>query len=371
MKSQRVRSLVKVPGTSAPEIRDIPVPQLEEDEVLVRITQVGFTRRDRLAMEMDERSMPEGSDFLVTGHIAVGRVEEAGSMVNDFEQGDLIVPTIRRDCDHCIDSKVDMCVHLDLSTNCGINGSHGFARELMIEKARFLVKVPTELEELATLITPLSVAEKAHMELIETRQRYNFYCYHDEDKVTPNTLITGMGPVGILTTMLTSLYGYRLTVFGRREADDERSRIFEPLNLEYINTARVSTEDLEEKGLRFRQIFETTGDPDYIMNVLPLMDANAVSVLMAMPETEFKEHQTNPRTTQLLRNLVEKNQIILGSLKSGKDAFESAVEHLEELASIYEKQLKQIITHRIPFDDFEELFKLDSREAILPVLVFD
>jgi len=360
-----------VPGFSAPEIRDIQVPQLEEDEVLVRITQVGFTRRDRLVRELDERSLPEVSDFLVMGHIAAGRVAETGSMVRDLEPGDLVVPTVRRDCEHCIDARSDMCIHLDLSTNCGINGAHGFARELMVEKARYLIKIPTELEELATLITPLSVAEKAHMELIETRQRYNFFCYHDEDKVIPNTLITGLGPVGILTTMLTSLYGYKLTVFGRREADDTRSRIFQPIDLEYINTTRISPEDLEEKGYRFRQIFETTGDSDYIMKILPLMDANAVSVLMAIPETEPMEHQTNIQTARLLRNLVEKNQVILGSLKSGRDAFESAVSHLEELASTYEEQLKQIITHRIPFDDFEELFKLDSREAILPVLVFD
>ncbi len=371
MKSRRVRSIVKVPGTSSPEIRDIPVPQLEEDEVLVRITQVGFTRRDRLVMQLDERSLPEVSDFLVMGHIAAGRVAETGSMVKDFEPGDLVVPTVRRDCEHCIDARSDMCVHLDLSTNCGINGSHGFAREFMVEKPRYLVKVPPELEEFATLITPLSVAEKAHMELIETRQRYNFFCYHDEDKVIPNTLITGLGPVGILTTMLTSLYGYRLTVFGRREADDKRSGIFEHMDLEYINTTRISTEGLEERGHRFRQIFETTGDPGYIMKILPLMDANAVSVLMAIPETEPEEHHTNLQTARLLRNLVEKNQIILGSLKSGRDAFESAVIHLEEIVNTYEEQLKQIITHRIPFDDFEELFKLDSREAILPVLVFD
>lgn len=362
---------MRVPESAIPVIRDVPLPVLDEDEALVRIREVAFTRRDRLVLESGDGTFPPGSDYMVTGHVAVGRVEEIGSMVTGLEPGDLVVPTIRRDCDHCIDARSDMCVHLELSTNCGLDRAHGFAQEFLAQKARYLIKIPHELENLAILLPLLSIVEKAHSELVETRQRYDFFCFHDEDKVTPRTLISGMGPVGLLTVLLTSLYGYRQTVFARREVDDERAGILEPLDIEYINTSRTPLSGLDKHQFCFRQIFETTGDPDLILSLMSFMDANAVSVLMALPETDSPGKGADANMARLFREMVEMNQVILGSLRAGREAFISAVSQLEELSELYGEQLGRIISHRIPLKDYKKLLMLDSRSTILPVLEFD
>jgi len=371
MKSRQVQALVKIPGSAIPEIREIPLPATEEDEVLVRIRQVAFTRRDRLVLESGDSTFPAGSDFMVMGHVALGRVEAVGSMVTDLEPGDLVVPTIRRDCDHCIDARSDMCVDLELSTNCGLDREHGFAQEYISQKARYLVKVPDELENLAILLPLLGMVEKAHMELVETRQRYDFFCFHDEDKVTPKTLISGMGPVGLLTALLTSLYGYRQTVFARREVDDTRARILAPLDIEYLNTSRAPLAGLDKRKYCFRQIFETTGDPDFILSLMSFMDANAVAVLMALPETESTGKDANASLSRLFKDMVSMNQVVLGSLRAGREALISAVSQMEELSELYGDQLDQIISHRIPFKDYKQLLMLDTRSTILPVLVLE
>ncbi|MDT8395247.1 MAG: alcohol dehydrogenase catalytic domain-containing protein [bacterium] len=368
MTSQTTKALAYFPAEGAVRIIDVPVPSLEADEVLVRITRTAFFRRDRLLLESRDAVLPDGDKFIIPGHIASGRVVEIGSLVRELEPGDLVVPTIRRDCDRCIDARSDLCPHPERYSDSGLKGAHGFARELLVVKSRYLVKIPEYLEDLALLLTPLSIAEKAHHEAVQVNRRYNFYCYHELEGTAPRALVTGMGPVGIMAAFLLSLYNYRLTFFCRRESDDLRSKIFDPLELEYINTCRVPIERLEKAGYTFRQIFETTGDPAYIVRVMPFMAPNAVMVLMGTPEKLSRENLLEMEASYLFSRMVMGNQIMVGSIKAGRDAFDSAVKHLMELADLHHDSLAALMTHSIPLEEYRQLLELTSREAILPVL---
>lgn len=368
MNSQTIRALTVTPATGDLAIRDIPMPDLEADEILVRITRVGLTRRDRLVLRNPNTPTPNGSDFLIPGHTAVGKVVEMGPLVREFDTGDLVVPTIRRDCNKCIDLRSDLCPHPDRYMDSGLVGSHGFAREFIAIKGRYLVKIPRDLEEVALLLAPLSVAEKAHSEAVEILQRYNFYCYYNDESFSPHTLVTGMGPVGIMTAFLLSLYNYRLTVFGRRESDDIRSRLFESMDAEYLNTARVPMERFQNAGYSFNHIFDTTGDPAYILRTIPFMAYNGIMVLMALPENTTGGPVTEINAGPLFNRMVAGNQVIIGSVKSGKDAFEASVKHLTELNDLFGQELSSLITHVFSLEDYQKVLDLDSRETILPAI---
>ena len=80
------RALGYFPSDGGIRLMEYPVDPLQEDEILVRITRVAFTRRDRQLMEDPETVTPEGSDFIIPGHIAVGKVVETGSLVRDFNR---------------------------------------------------------------------------------------------------------------------------------------------------------------------------------------------------------------------------------------------------------------------------------------------
>lgn len=368
MGSRKTKALTYYPTDGGIRISDVPVPRMEADEVLVRITLVAFTRRDHLVLKGAGATLPEGSDFIIPGHIAVGKVIEKGELVKDLVPGDTVVPTIRRDCDRCIDARSDMCAHPDRYRDSGLSGAHGFARELAVIKARYLVPVPEELEDIAPLLTPLSVAEKAHTETVQVIRRFNFYCYHDAEETIPRALVTGMGPLGMMLTYLLSLYNYRLTIFCRRESDDTRSRIFRDMDLEYINTSRVPLERLAKGGYAFRQLFETTGDPAYTLRTMPFMAPNAVMVLMGLPETTGEDQTLNIPAADIFRRMVMGNQVLVGSIKAGRDAFDSAVKHLQEIEYLHGNSLREILSDRYPFDQYHKLLTLQSRESILPIL---
>jgi threonine dehydrogenase-like Zn-dependent dehydrogenase len=368
MTSQTSKALAYFPEEGDVRIIDLPVPSLEADEVLVRITRTAFSRRDRLLLESRDAVLPDGDEFIVPGHIAVGRVVEVGAMIKELKPGDIVVPTIRRDCGRCIDARSDLCPHPERYSDSGLKGAHGFARELATVQGRYLVKIPEDLEVLALLLTPLSIAEKAHHEAVQLSRRYNFYCYHAMEGTAPKALVTGMGPVGIMTAFLLSLYNYRLTLFCRRDADDLRSKIFEPLEHEYINSSRVPTERLEKAGYSFLQIYETTGDPDYIARIMPFMAANAIMVLMGAPEKVSRENRIEVEASYLFSRMVMGNQIMIGSIKAGRDAFDSAVKHLMELSDLYREPLSALVGESFPLDKYQKLLSLTTRDAILPVL---
>jgi threonine dehydrogenase-like Zn-dependent dehydrogenase len=368
MTNQTTKALGYFPAEGVVRIIDMPVPSLEADEVLVRITRTAISRRDRLLLESKDAVLPDGEEYIVPGHIAAGRVVEIGGMVRELGPGDLVVPTIRRDCDRCIDARSDLCPHPERYSDSGLKGAHGFARELLVVKSRYLVKVPEHLEDVALLLTPLSIAEKAHHETVQVTRRYNFYCYHELEATAPRAMVTGMGPVGIMTAFLLSLYSYRLTLLSRRESDDLREKILDPLELEYINTSRVPIERLEKAGYTFRQLFETTGDPAYIVRVMPFMAPNAVMVLMGPTENPSRDNRLEMEASYLFSRMVMGNQIMIGSIKAGRDAFDSAVKHLMELADLHHDSLAALMTHAFPFEEYQRLLGLTTRETILPVL---
>ena len=347
---------------------DVPLQPLEADEILVRITRVAFTRRDRLLLENKKIVLPDGEDFIIPGHVAVGKVVETGSMVKDFEPGDVVVPTIRRDCDRCIDSRSDLCPHPDRFQDSGLVGAHGFARDLLTIRGRYLIKIPPHLENLALLLTPLSVAEKAHYEAVQIIKRYNFYCYHESEDVIPRALVTGMGPVGIMMAYLLSQYGYNLTVFCRRESDDIRSRILEPIDLEYINTARIPMSRLEKAGYSFQQLFETTGDPEYMISVMPFMGPNAVMAIIGVPDHDSEENIPEVDINRVFTRMVVGNQVLFGSIKAGRDAFELAVKDLTELSDLYGDSLASLLTDTFPMAEYHRLLTLSTRDTIIPSL---
>jgi len=369
MTNQATRALAYFPSESRVRLIDFPLQPLDPDEVLVRITQVAVTRRDRLLMENRDAVLPDGEDFIITGHIAKGTVVETGSLVKEFEPGDIVVPTIRRDCDRCIDARSDLCPHPDRYQDSGLAGAHGFARDLLTIRGRYLIKIPSHLENLALLLPLLSVAEKAHHESVQITKRYNFYCYHESENVVPRALVTGMGPVGIMTAYLLSLYSYRLTVFCRRESDDLRSKVLEPIDLEYINTSRVPTARLEKAGYSFRQLFETTGDPEYMLSVMPFMSPNAVMAIMGAPEIDSSEKFLEVDVNRVFSRLVMGNQVIFGSIKAGRDAFESAVKHLTELSDLYGESLSSLLTDTFPMAEYHRLLTHSTRDTVIPSLL--
>src|SRR5450432_2384628 len=83
-------------------VNDFPEPGIESPkDVKLRVLNVGVCGTDReIASFQYGFPPPAGSDFLVMGHECLGGIVEVGPAVTDLRPGDLVIPMVRRPCEH-------------------------------------------------------------------------------------------------------------------------------------------------------------------------------------------------------------------------------------------------------------------------------
>src|SRR5690242_7566681 len=147
-------------------IADHPAPLLERDtDVMLEMLDVGVCGTDKEIARFDYGTPPEGSPYLVIGHESLARVTRTGSAVTRVRPGDLVVTMVRRPCGDpscraCRAGRQDFCF-TGAFTERGINGRHGFMTEQVVDDQQFMHVVPAALREVGVLVEPLTIAEKA------------------------------------------------------------------------------------------------------------------------------------------------------------------------------------------------------------------
>jgi propanol-preferring alcohol dehydrogenase len=80
-------------------LRDLPVPQPGEGEILVRVEVCGICRTD---LHVSEGELPPHQPYIVPGHQVVGTVEKCGPRANRFKIGDSVgIAWLRWTCGQC------------------------------------------------------------------------------------------------------------------------------------------------------------------------------------------------------------------------------------------------------------------------------
>ncbi|KAH8424004.1 uncharacterized protein LDX57_001759 [Aspergillus melleus] len=123
-------------------ISEVPVPRPKPHQVLVRIKAAGFCHTDLMALNGEFNSkLP-----FIGSHEPAGIIEGIGSQVTGFTKGDR-VGCINFDtvCGKCPDCKAGLPIYCDNPLMKGLTADGGWA-EYMVADARFLVKLPDDME---------------------------------------------------------------------------------------------------------------------------------------------------------------------------------------------------------------------------------
>ena len=158
-----MKAVTVTPGKSGSvKLIDAPKPVLAGSRALLKVLRIGIDGTDLEINQALYGEPPSGSSYLICGHECLANVAEVGPNSWDIKKGDLVVPTVRRpdDCLNCRSGESDMCLTGNYREH-GIKGLHGFCSEFSVSDVDFLVKIPQNLAEVAVLLEPMSVAEKA------------------------------------------------------------------------------------------------------------------------------------------------------------------------------------------------------------------
>lgn len=363
-----------------PRSREIKVIEQKEpeisqpDEVLLRMLDIGICGTDWEICTFEYGMPPPGDDHLVIGHEALAEVVATGSAVENFRVGDLVVPSVRRPCPHpgclaCRSGHQDYCYTGDF-TERGIKEAHGFMTEYVVEHERYLHLVPPGLREFAVLTEPLTIAEKALAQVTwMMRQRPPWL-----DPKTPaaerggglSALVLGVGPVGLLGAMAMATAGFRTYVYSLELPPNPRIDLATAIGAAYISSQDMTFADLADRVGNIDLVYEAVGHSHFALEALRWLGTNGIFVLTGVPGLQaFVE--ADPAS--LMRDMVLKNQVLLGTVNAGADDFAAALRNLDVYRNSWPEAVQTLIAGRYPPERAAELI-LGRPTGIKTVIAF-
>lgn len=366
-----MKALGVFPGTKEIRIVDHPDPgQPGPHEVLVEILEVGVCGTDKEIAEFLYGAPPRDSDYLVLGHESLGKVVATGPEVSKVKVGDLAVVMVRRPCGvpscvACAEHRQDFCYTGEF-TERGIGKQHGFMTERVIDHEDWVVPVPASLREVGVLVEPLTIAEKALIQVWDMQERLPWECREARQSGRAprlKALILGAGPVGLLGAMAIAQAGFQTFVYSREPEGSPKARITERFGGEYVSGEDVKPQDLPKAIGAVDLVYEATGASRLAFEVLQVLGPNAVFCFTGVPG---RKHELEIETGTLMRDVVLKNQILFGTVNAGRDAFEAAIADLGVFQRDWPEAVSGLITGRYALEKHAEL--LHGRGGIKNVI---
>lgn len=170
------------------EIRQVAIPQVGDDDVLLKVTCCGVCGTDAHIHDGEFISKFP----LIPGHEAVGNVVKYGKNVQGFDIGDRCVADVGVTCDKCFYCRRGQSLLCENFNARGVTQDGGFA-EYIVYPYNKLYKIHNLTDEEATLLEPAACA------------------IHGLDKLSPpvgvEVLLFGAGPTGLILAQLLKLNG--------------------------------------------------------------------------------------------------------------------------------------------------------------------
>ncbi len=213
----------------AVELREIGVPEIEDDDVLLEVGAVSVCGSDVHQARCTHSwavNVP-----VVLGHEFGGTIARVGRLVRGFKEGDRVVSEtaarICGDCLMCRSGRYNLCPSRK-GFGYGVDGA--MARYVRVP-ARCLHRIPASLPfDVACLAEPHAVA-------------YNAMCVNSTIRPGDTVVVLGPGPIGLLCARMAALGGANLIVAGLTA---DAARLEAATRLGATRTVDVQKEDLGE-----------------------------------------------------------------------------------------------------------------------------
>lgn len=323
------------------DIEEIPVPEPNEGEVLIKMRACGICGSD---LEKVYAEYGLGSKRI--GHELAGEIAKLGEGVSDFSVGDRVFVRQRVPCNEC-----HYCDHGDHTvcdvfkkTNvdpCGLS-EYFIASQLHVENGA-VIKLPDNISfEEAAASEPLSCCVRA----------LNKCSIQKNDSVA----IIGAGPVGIMFSMLLKPVAGKIFIIDINEKRLEFAKKFGRT----INSANEDPAEIvkKETGIGADLVIVATGAMQVLDSALKMTRRGGSIFIFGVPP---KGSPINYDANYLFVNEI----LLLTGVYSVKKDIEKALDHVAS----GRVDLKQLITHRFPIEESQEAFETAHRGEGMKIVI--
>lgn len=364
-----MKAIALEPGTKNVRLIDWEEPQIKtETEIKVKVLRVGICGTDREETSGGRADAPKGEKLLIIGHEMFSKVVAVGKKVTKVKVGDYVVITVRRGCaacPACLANRSDMCMTGNY-TERGIKERHGFQSEFVVDEEEFAVKVPPTIAEIAVLTEPMSVVQKAIDEAGIIQKGRLPYLQNNEHWLQGKTaLVAGLGPIGLLAALVLRLKGAEVLGLDIVEPGSPRALLLEEMGGTYIDDKTLDPETFRKKYPQVNVILDAAGVAKLDFDLLDLLGINGIFILTGVPGDQ---RQLNVDGAKLMRKLVLKNQVMLGSVNESIHHFENGLLDLEEANTKWPGLVKKFISEKISYTSFDKAFSHHTPDEIKVII---
>lgn len=320
-------------------ITEVPVPEIEDDEVLIKVAYCGICGNDAAIINADFPPYGANKPPMIPGHEFVGTIVEAGKKCIKYKPGMRVASNMQvfcHVCDHCHDAQEHFCENKGLAT--GAYAEYAKVKESALEL------LPDEVSfERAALTEPFSAA---------------LHCMDRAGMVSGKKVaIIGAGEFGQMLTMLAVRHGAAYIMVldkleYRREAAIKNGADLaaDPADCDDAFYSEAS------HGHGFDYVFETTGKTDGIKLSMDL--AAACGTVM----WGWSDPRVDEVTVSHFMVRVAKELTIKGAIQSPY-TFHRAVSMLPKYP------LEELVTDVYPLSKFPEALKKQTEGNSMKIII--
>ena len=327
-----MKALVKRHAKEGMWLEDMPEPEIGNNDVLVKIKKTAICGTDIHIYNWDEWAQKTIPIPMITGHEYAGEIVELGSNVSDLNIGDIVSGeghiTCGR-CRNCLAGTIHLCPN---TIGVGVNRTGAFAEYLSVP-AKNIFKPSREMS------TDLLACFDPYGNAVHTALSFNM--------VGEDVLITGAGPIGMMSAMVANHAGARNIVITdiNQYRLDLIKKILPKVITVNVGKDSISSELMESLGIfeGFDVGLEMSGSPKAFSDMLSKMiNGGRIAMLAIMPAGSGIDWDL----------VVFKGLTIKGVY--GREIFETWYKGSMMVQSGL--PLEKIITHRFNFTEFQEGF---------------
>lgn len=211
------------------EFREIPIPELKENGVLIKIMRIGVCGSD---IHVYHGKHPYTPYPVTQGHEVSGMIEKIGSKVTNLKPGDKVTiqpQVVCGKCHSCLHGNYHICDELKVM---GFQTT-GMASEFFVAEADRVLKLPDEMSfEQGAMIEPMAVACGVFTKTEELNGL--------------NVVVLGAGPIGNLTAQTAKALGAKSVLI--TDVSNFRLEIAKKVGIDY--TINPLKQNLSEEIVR-------------------------------------------------------------------------------------------------------------------------
>jgi threonine 3-dehydrogenase len=325
-----MKALVKRHAEAGLWLEDVPEPEIGNNDVLIKVDRTGICGTDLHIYNWDAWAQKTIPIPLVVGHEFVGEVVETGSNVTDFHTGDLVSGeghVVCGRCRNCMAGRRHLCAH---TKGIGVNRPGAFAEYLSLPMTNVWLHSASVNKDVASIFDPFGNA-------VHTALSF--------DLLGEDVLITGAGPIGLMATAVARHAGARYVVV--TDVNPYRIELARAMGATRVVDARTERLADIQQELKMQEGFdvglEMSGNASAFREMLTNMCHGGKVAMLGIPPAEMA---------------IDWNQVVFNMLTIkgiyGREMYETWYKMTVMIETGL--NIEPVITHRLPFTDFEAGF---------------